>query len=43
VVDDDIENTLVTLPLTDVEELRLKLRNLEDIHVDLINKINDAD
>ena len=33
--DDDAENTLVTLPLKDVEELRLKLRNLEEINEEL--------
>ena len=43
VVDDDKENTLVTLPLKDVEELRQKLRNLEDINTNLSNKINDAE
>ena len=41
IVDDDLENTLVTLPLKDVEELRLKLRNLEDINENLTNKVND--
>ena len=32
---DDAENTLITLPLKDVEELRLKLRNLEEINEEL--------
>ena len=41
VVDDNLEATLVTLPLKDVEELRLKLRNLEDIKEDLTHKLKD--
>ena len=34
----DNENTLITLPLKDVEELRNKLRNLEDVNEELIRK-----
>jgi hypothetical protein len=36
-----LENTLVTLPLKDVEELRLKLRSLEEINEDLSHRIKD--
>ena len=38
VANNDIENTLITLPLKDVEELRNKLRNLEDINEELTRK-----
>ena len=40
-VDDKSENTLVTLPLEDVEELRRRLRNMEDINEDLGHKLED--
>ena len=40
-VDDKSENTLVTLPLEDVEELRRKLRNMEDINEDLMHRLED--
>ena len=43
VVDDDSENTLVTLPLKDVEELRLKLRNLEEINEELTHAIKGVE
>ena len=43
VVEDDSENTLVTLPLKDVEELRLKLRNLEEINEDLSHSLKDVE
>ena len=43
VVDDDSENTLVTLPLKDVEELRLKLRNLEEINAELTHALNGVE
>ena len=39
---DDSENTLVTLPLKDVEDLRLKLRNLEEINEQLTISLNDV-
>ena len=42
-VDDKPENTLVTLPLREVEEMRCKLRNLEDINADLANKLKDVE
>ena len=38
---DDSESTLVTLPLKDVEDLRLKLRNLEEINEELTHSLND--
>ena len=40
-VDNKSENTLVTLPLEDVEELRRRLRNMEDINEDLGHKLED--
>jgi hypothetical protein len=40
VVEEDSENTLITLPLKDVEEMRLKLRNLEEIITDLTHALN---
>ena len=43
VVDDESEKTLVTLPLKDVEELRLKLRNLEEINENLTHTLKDVD
>ena len=43
VVDDNVNNTLVTLPLKDVEEMRLKLRNLEDINEGLMIKLKKVD
>ena len=36
-------NTLVTLPLKDVEDLRCKLRNLEEINEELRHRVNGAD
>ena len=43
VVDENIYNTLVTLPLKDVEDLRLKLRNLEDVNEDLLLKLKNVE
>ena len=43
VVEEESENTLVTLPLKDVEELRLKLRNLEEINEDLSHSLKDVE
>ena len=43
VANDDVENTLVTLPLKDVEELRQKLRNLEGINENLSLKLKDTE
>ena len=42
-IDDTTENTLVTLPLREVEEMRCKLRNLEDINGDLANKLKGVE
>ena len=39
VVEDNQVNTLVTLPLKDVEELRQKIRSLEDVNKDLAQKL----
>ena len=40
---DEPENALVTLPLKDVEELRFKLRNLEEINEELKHKVKDSE
>ena len=42
-VNDDAESTLVTLPLKDVEELRQKLRNLEEINENLSLKLKEVE
>ena len=41
--DNDVENTLVTLPRKDVEDLRLKLRKLEEINEDFLHKLKNAE
>ena len=41
--DEDVENTLVTLPLKDVEVLRLKVRNLEDINEGFIKNLQNVE
>ena len=41
--DEDVENTLVTLPLRDVEELRLKVRNLEDINEGFLKNLENVE
>ena len=43
IVDDDSVNTLVTLPLKDVEETRLKLRNLEEINEELTHALKGVE
>ena len=40
-IDNDVENTLVTLPLKDVEDMQLKLRMLEEINEDLVIKLKN--
>ena len=42
IADQEGETTLVTLPLKDVEELRLRLRNLEDKNDKLSNALGDV-
>ena len=42
-IDEKSENTLVTLPLREVEEMRRKLRNLEDINGDLANELKGVE
>ena len=42
-VEKESENTLVTLPLKDVEELRLKLRNMEEINEELSHSLKDVE
>ena len=43
VVDDNLENTLVTLPLKDVEELRRKIRSLEELNEELTHKLKELE
>ena len=42
IADQEGENILITLPLKDVEELRLKLRNLEDKKENLSHALDDV-
>ena len=43
VFDDELENTLITLPLKDVEDLRFKIRNLEEVNEGFIDKLKGVE
>ena len=43
VFDDELENTLITLPLKDVEDLRFKVRNLDEINEGFIDKLKGVE